>query len=98
MNPTSRSTSIRRHLRRDTVVLWTAYCSGLVIAMVLGLSIFALATQHYVAGLCGLGATVFGGVAAAILVIRTRDTGDPINQALLRRARHEGYLRNIESS
>ena len=58
MNSTSRSTIIGHHRRRATVVVWAGYCSGLVMATALGLSVFALATQHYVFGLYGLTATV----------------------------------------
>ena len=83
MNSTSRSTIIGHHRRRATVVVWAGYCSGLVMATALGLSVFALATQHYVFGLYGLTATVaLAGVVAAALAFGMHDKADPVDQAL----------------
>lgn len=99
MNSTSRSTIIGHHRRRATVVVWAGYCSGLVMATALGLSVFALATQHYVFGLYGLTATVaLAGVVAAALAFGMHDKADPVDQALLRCARQDAYWRGIARS
>jgi hypothetical protein len=92
----SRSTLIRHRLRRTEVVGWASYWCALLTTTLLGLSVFALATDYWATGLWGLAATTtLGGAVAAALGVGVHRSADPGDQALLRRARHTAYLRSI---
>ncbi|MDT5068043.1 MAG: hypothetical protein QOK02_4198 [Mycobacterium sp.] len=74
----SRSTLIRHRLRRTEVVGWTSYWCALLMTTLLGLSVFALATDHWATGLCGLAATTtLGGAVAAASGVGPHRSANP---------------------